>query len=102
MPVAERVPETMKRIATMNDGTRQLLEWGGSIVGAGVLAVVLLETLLGGFGPTGASTNTGWFALIVALMCLPFGSLLLTLGIAKWLRNRRIKRSIGRSGTPRG
>jgi hypothetical protein len=45
-------------------------------------------TLLGGFSPTGASTNTGWFALIVALMCIPFGGLLLALGVAKWLRNR--------------
>ena len=75
------------------DGTRQLLQWGGSIVGAGLLAAVLLETLLGGFSPTGASTNTGWFALIVALMCIPFGSLLLALGVAKWLRNRRIARN---------
>ncbi len=41
---------------------------------------------------TGASTNTGWFALIVALMCMPFGGLLLTLGLAKWLRNRRLQR----------
>lgn len=71
-----------------NDGTRQLLQWGGSILGAGLLAVLLLQALLGGFSPTGASTNTGWFALIVALMCIPFGGLLLTLGIAKWLRNR--------------
>jgi len=102
MLVAERVPETMNRSSTMNDGTRQLLQWGGSIVGTGVLAVILLETLLGGFGQTGASTNTGWFALIVALMCLPFGSLLLTLGIAKWLRNRRIDRQIARSGAQRG
>jgi len=58
------------------------------MVGAGVLAAILLQTLLGGFSRTGASTNTGWFALIIALMCLPFGGLLLTLGIAKWLRNR--------------
>jgi hypothetical protein len=71
-----------------DDGTRQLLEWGGSIVGAGVLAAVLLETLLGGFTRTGAHTNAGWFALIVALMCLPFGGMLLTLGVAKWLKNR--------------
>ncbi len=63
------------------------------MVGTGLLAAVLLETLLGGFSPTGASTNAGWFALIVALMCIPFGSLLLTLGIAKWLRNRRIGRT---------
>jgi hypothetical protein len=75
-----------------DDGTRQLLQWGASMVGAGLVAAVLLETLFGGFSPTGASTNAGWLALIVALMCLPFGGLLLALGIAKWLRNRRIGR----------
>jgi len=26
-------------------------------------------------------------------MCIPFGGLLLALGVAKWLRNRRIARS---------
>jgi hypothetical protein len=76
-----------------DDGTRQLLQWGGSIVGAGLLATLLLQTALGGFSPTGASTNGGWFALIVALMCLPFGGLLLALGVAKWLRNRRLARN---------
>jgi hypothetical protein len=75
-----------------DDGTRQLLQWGASIVGAGLLATVLLQTLLGGFSPTGASTNAGWFALIVALACLPFGGLLLALGVAKWLRNRSLAR----------
>ena len=75
-----------------DDGTRQLLQWGGSIVAIGVLATALLETMLGGFTSTGAHTNCGWFALIVALMCIPFGSLLLGLGIAKWLRNRRLAR----------
>jgi signal transduction histidine kinase len=75
-----------------DDGTRQLLQWGGWMVGTGLLAAVLLETLLGGFSHTGASTNTGWFALIVALMSIPFGSLLLALGVAKWLRNRGIAR----------
>jgi hypothetical protein len=74
-----------------------LLQWGGTMVGAGVLSALLLETVLGGFGPTGASTNSGWFALIVALMCLPFGALLLSLGIAKWLRNRSIARRAKRS-----
>jgi len=75
-----------------DDGTRQLLQWGASIVGAGLLAALLLQTLLGGYSPTGASTNAGWFALIVALTCIPFGGLLLALGIAKWLRNRRLGR----------
>ena len=75
-----------------SDGTVQLLQWGASMLGAGLLAAVLLQTMLGGFSPTGASTNTGWFALIVALMCIPFGGLLLLLGVAKWLRNRRHSR----------
>ena len=74
------------------DGTRQLLQWGASMLGAGLLAAVLLETRLGGFSPTGASTNSGWFALIIALTCIPCGGLLLTLGVAKWLRNRCLGR----------
>lgn len=81
-----------ERTPMPNDGTRELLQWGSSIVGTGILAAVLLETLFGGFTRTGATTNFGWFALIVALMCLPFGGLLLTLGVAKWLRNRAIAR----------
>jgi hypothetical protein len=75
-----------------DDGTLQLLKGGASILGSGILAGVLLLTLLGGFSATGAHTNAGWFALIVALMCIPFGGLLLTLGVAKWLRNCRIAR----------
>ena len=77
---------------SQDDGTRQLLQWGGTMVGSGLLAGLLLLTVLGGITRTGAHTNTGWFALIVALMCLPFGGLLLTLGVAKWLRNRRYRR----------
>jgi hypothetical protein len=72
-----------------DDGTRQLLQWGGSMVGAGILAGELLHTVLGGYSRLGASTNSGWFALIVALMCIPFGLMLLALGLAKWLKNRR-------------
>jgi hypothetical protein len=72
------------------DGTIQLLRWGGTMLGTGIFAALLLETLLGGFSATGAHTNSGWLALIVALMCIPFGVLLLLLGAAKWFRNRRI------------
>jgi hypothetical protein len=91
MPMIEREAKPVTA-ASMNDGTPQLLRSGGWIVGAGVLAVALLETLLGGVSRTGASTNGGWLALIVALMCIPFGGLLLLLGIAKWLRNRSLAR----------
>ena len=93
MPAGRPVPGSAHRATTLpEDGTRQLLQWGGSILSSGVLAAILLETMLGGFSHTGASTNTGWFALIVALMCIPFGGMLLTLGVAKWLRNRSIAR----------
>jgi di/tricarboxylate transporter len=79
-----------------DDGTRQLLQWGASIVATGVLAGLLLVTLFGGYSRTGAHTNAGWFALIVMLGCLPFGSMLLSLGVAKWFRNQRMARSKGR------
>jgi hypothetical protein len=72
-----------------DDGTRQLLQWGGSMVATGLLCALLVVTVLGGYSRLGASTNTGWFALIVALMCIPFGLMLLALGIAKWFKNRR-------------
>jgi hypothetical protein len=89
MPMVERKQQITAR---MTDGTPELLRWGGSIVGTGVLAVLLLLTVLGGVSRTGAHTNGGWLALIVALMCIPFGGLLLLLGIAKWLRNRSLAR----------
>jgi uncharacterized YccA/Bax inhibitor family protein len=81
-------PRHNSAIRATDDGTRQLLQWGGSMVGIGLLCVVLLLTVFGGYTRTGATTNSGWFALIVALMCIPFGAMLLALGVAKWLRNR--------------
>ena len=85
--------ETRPNPIPPDDGARQLLQWGVSILCAGLLAAVLLLTMLGGFSPTGAHTNTGWFALIVALMCIPFGGLLTALGAAKWLRRRNLCQS---------
>jgi len=83
---------TNPNLKAYDGGASQLLRWGTSMLGAGLLAVLLLKTLLGGFSSTGAHTNTGWFALIVALMCIPFGGLLTALGLAKTLRNRAIAR----------
>lgn len=94
MTMTQRTSRPGAERASANDGTLQLLRWGGFMVGAGVLAAVLLETVLGGFSRTGASTNGGWFALIVALMCIPFGGLLLALGIAKWLHNRSLAKRL--------
>ena len=87
MPAVEHNPQPAEA-RQQDDGTTQLLRWGGSIVVTGLLALFLLLTVLGGYTRLGATTNSGWFALIVVLMCLPFGGLLLALGLAKWLRNR--------------
>lgn len=74
---------------SQDDGTRQLL-WGGlSTLLAGILAALLTKTVFGGIGEQGPHTNSGWLALIVAMMCLPFGFMLSLLGALKWLRNRR-------------
>jgi drug/metabolite transporter (DMT)-like permease len=73
-----------------NDGTRQLLRAGIWILVVGGLAALLTATVFGGIGRHGPHTNSGWLSLLLAMMCLPFGSMLTLLGAAKWLRNRRL------------
>jgi hypothetical protein len=73
-----------------NDGTRQLLQTGLWTLVAGVIAAFLASTIFGGIGRQGPHTNPGWISLMVAMMCVPFGSMVFALGAAKWLRNRRI------------
>ena len=90
MSVTERQSSSTRAPLRMTDGTTQLLRGGASIVGTGLVALVLVLTVFGGVTRTSAHSNGGWLALVVALMCLPFGALLLLLGVAKWLRNRRL------------
>jgi hypothetical protein len=75
-----------------DSGAGQLLRWGLSTLGAGILFAILTKTVFGGIGEQGPHTNAGWLGLIVAMGCLPFGSMLSLLGAAKWLRNKRTKR----------
>jgi hypothetical protein len=77
------------------DGTIQLLRAGFWSIVAGAIAALLTATVFGGIGRQGPHTNSGWLALIVAMMCLPFGCMLFALGAAKWLRNRRLQREAG-------
>lgn len=79
--------------ASGDDGTRALLQAGIAILVAGVLAALLAATVFGGISRQGPHTNGGWLSLMVAMMCLPFGLMLFALGAAKWLRNRRLRRS---------
>jgi hypothetical protein len=75
-----------------DDGTRQLLRAGLWILLVGGMAALLTARVFGGIGIHGPHTNSGWLALLLAMMCLPFGTMLTLLGAAKWLRNRRLSR----------
>jgi hypothetical protein len=84
----------VRKLSTLpNDGTRQLLQTGVWTLAAGVFAAFLASVVFGGISRQGPHTNSGWIALLIALMCLPFGSLAFALGAAKWLRNRRLAAS---------
>lgn len=67
----------------MHPDTRKLLTTGGAIFGTGVLAALLMLTVLGGATKQGPHTNSGWLALMVAMGCLPTGFLTLLLALAK-------------------
>lgn len=77
------------RVTPFEDGTSQLLRWGASTLGTGIVFAILTKTVFGGIGEQGPHTNAGWLGLIVTMMCLPFGSMLFLLGAAKWMRKRR-------------
>lgn len=73
-----------------DDGTRQLLQGAFWTLLTGTLAALATRFVFGGIGIHGPHTNAGWISLIVTMMSLPFGCMLLLLGGAKYLRNRRL------------
>lgn len=73
----------------MQRDTRQLLRTGLSIFLTGALAALLALTVFGGIGRQGPHSNAGWLALMVAMGCLPTGTLTLALAFAKLVGDRR-------------
>ena len=73
----------------MQPDTRKIVRTGLGIFGTGVIAALLMETVLGGVGRQGPHTNLGWLALMVAMGCLPTGFLTLLLAAAKLYGDRR-------------
>jgi hypothetical protein len=73
----------------MQRDTRQLLRTGLAIFGVGALSAALALTVFGGLGRQGPHTNSGWMALMVAMGCLPTGTLTLLLAVAKLVGERR-------------
>jgi hypothetical protein len=78
-----------RAIQPPDDGTHALLKAGAWILLTALAALAATRFLFGGIGITGPHTNSGWLAFMYALMGVPFSLMLLVLGGAKWLRNRR-------------
>jgi len=72
----------------MHPDTRQLLRTGLAIFLTGVLAAVWALTIGGGISRQGPHSNSGWLALMVAMGCLPLGTLTLLLALAKLVGKR--------------
>jgi hypothetical protein len=73
----------------MQPDTRKLLRTGLYIFGTGVISVILIITVFGGIGRQGPHTNSGWLALMLAMGCLPTGTLTLALALLKLIGDRR-------------
>ena len=73
----------------MQPDTRTLLRTGLLIFGTGVLSVVLASTVFGGISRQGPHTNGGWLSLILAMGCLPTGTLTLLLALIKIIGDYR-------------
>ncbi len=85
---AQPAPSTPSELRTPEDA-RLLIRTGGGCLATGLACAALMLTVFGGVTRQGPHTNSGWLALIVAMMCLPFGTILLTLGLAKYLGHRK-------------
>jgi hypothetical protein len=73
----------------MQRDTRTLLRTGFIIFVTGLFAVLLMYTVFGGITRQGPHTNMGWLALMLAMGCLPTGTLTLLLGALKLIGDLR-------------
>ena len=68
--------------------TRKLLRAGLAIFGAGVLGIALAQWVFGGIGRQGPHSNAAWLCLMLAMGCLPTGTLTLVLAAMKLTADR--------------
>jgi hypothetical protein len=73
----------------MQQDTRKLLRAGAIIFLTGVISAALMLTAFGGVTKEGPHSTGGWLALMLAIGCLPTGTLTLLLGLAKLVGERR-------------
>ena len=73
----------------MHTDTRTLIRTGSTIFLTGAVAALLMLTLFGGVSKQGPHTNMGWLMLMLAMGCLPTGTLTLMLAASKIIGERR-------------
>ncbi len=73
----------------MQPDTRAILRTGLYIFGAGVLSAALMLRVFGGVSRQGPHTNLGWLCLMIAMGCLPTGTLTLALAALKLAADRQ-------------
>jgi hypothetical protein len=73
----------------MQPDTRTILRTGSMIFLVGAVAALLMDFAFGGVTRQGPHTNMGWLSLMLAMGCLPAGTLTLALGFAKYLGDRK-------------
>lgn len=71
----------------MQKDTRQLFRVGLGLFLSGAFAAAV--TVGTGLSRQGPHSNSGWLALMVAIACLPLGTLVLALALAKLLGSRK-------------
>lgn len=72
----------------MRSDTRALLRTGILIFLTGCAAALAIVFFFGGIGRQGPHTNAGWLALVLAMGCLPTGTLTLVLAALKIFADR--------------
>ena len=73
----------------MQPDTKKILRTAIVVLGTGLISVLLIFTVFGGIGRQGPHTNTGWLFLMLAMGCLPTGSLSMLLAIFKIINDHR-------------
>jgi hypothetical protein len=72
----------------MQPDTRKLLTTGSAIFFTGVVAAVSMLTVFGGVTRQGPHSTGGWLALMLAMGCLPTGTLTLLLAGTKLIGDK--------------
>ena len=73
----------------MQQDTRKILTTGAAIFLTGAIAAALMLKVFGGVSAQGPHTTGGWLSLMLAMGCLPTGTLTLLLGLTKLIGESR-------------